>query len=75
MFHLLRHNKSRDFHEALNWSSREKLPVIYHIQDNDYAISVHISEQTSGESIFSMVSGYQHLARFDGMSDYFRPFA
>ena len=34
-----------DFHEALNWSSREKLPVIFHIQDNDYAISVHISEQ------------------------------
>ena len=61
-----------DFHEALNWSSREKLPVIYHIQDNDYAISVHISEQISGESIFSMVSGYQHLARFDvDGSDYF----
>ena len=61
-----------DFHEALNWSSREKLPVIFHIQDNDYAISVHISEQISGESIFSMVSGYQHLARFDvDGSDYF----
>ena len=61
-----------DFHEALNWSSREKLPVIFHIQDNDYAISVHISEQTSGESIFSMVSGYQHLARYDvDGSDYF----
>ena len=61
-----------DFHEALNWSSREKLPVIFHVQDNDYAISVHISEQISGESIFSMVSGYQHLARFDvDGSDYF----
>ena len=61
-----------DFHEALNWSSREKLPVIFHVQDNDYAISVHISEQTSGESIFSMVSGYQHLARYDvDGSDYF----
>ncbi|MDP6878769.1 MAG: dehydrogenase E1 component subunit alpha/beta [Candidatus Marinimicrobia bacterium] len=61
-----------DFHEALNWSSREKLPVIFHIEDNDYAISVHISEQISGESIFSMVSGYQHLARFDvDGSDYF----
>ena len=54
-----------DFHEALNWSSREKLPVIFHVQDNEYAISVHISEQTSGGSVFSMVSGYQNLGRFD----------
>jgi len=42
-----------DFHEALNWASREKLPVIFHIQDNEYAISVHISEQTSGGSSLS----------------------
>ena len=54
-----------DFHEALNWSSREKLPVIFHVQDNEYAISVHISEQTSGGSVFSMVSGYQNLGRFN----------
>ena len=46
-----------EFHEALNWASREKLPVIFHIQDNEYAISVHISEQTSGSSVFDMVSG------------------
>jgi len=61
-----------DFHEALNWASREKLPVIFHIEDNEYAISVHISEQTSGSSVFSMVSGYQNLARFDvNGSDFF----
>jgi 2-oxoisovalerate dehydrogenase E1 component len=36
-----------DFHEALNWASREKLPVIFCIQDNKYAISVHISQQTT----------------------------
>ncbi|NIA18719.1 MAG: tungsten formylmethanofuran dehydrogenase, partial [Simkaniaceae bacterium] len=54
-----------DFHEALNWSSREKLPVIFHVQDNEYAISVHISEQTSGKSVYSMVAGYTNLARFD----------
>ena len=35
-----------DFHEALNWASREKLPVIFHIQDNKYAISVPIEDQT-----------------------------
>ncbi len=54
-----------DFHEALNWSSREKLPIIFHIQDNEYAISVHISEQTSGKSVYSMVAGYTNLARYD----------
>ena len=54
-----------EFHEALNWSSREKLPVIFHIQDNQYAISVHISEQTSGSSVYSMVGGYQNLSRYN----------
>ena len=54
-----------DFHEALNWASRGKVPVIFHIEDNEYAISVHISEQTAGGSVYSMVSGYQNLARFD----------
>ncbi|MEE2876346.1 MAG: dehydrogenase E1 component subunit alpha/beta [Candidatus Neomarinimicrobiota bacterium] len=52
-----------DFHEALNWSSRERLPVIFHIQDNKYAISVHISEQTAG-SVYDLAAGYNHLARF-----------
>ncbi|MEE9166859.1 MAG: thiamine pyrophosphate-dependent enzyme [Candidatus Neomarinimicrobiota bacterium] len=61
-----------DFHEALNWSSLEKLPVIFHIEDNKYAISVHISEQTSGSSVYKMVGGYTNLARFqvDG-TDFF----
>lgn len=61
-----------DFHEALNWASRDKLPVLFHVEDNEYAISVHISEQTSGSSVYSMVSGYQNLARFDvDGSDFF----
>lgn len=54
-----------DFHEALNWASREKLPVIFHIQDNEYAISVHKSQQTAEGSVYDMVGGYKHLARFD----------
>ena len=53
-----------DFHEALNWSSRDKLPIIFHIEDNKYAISTHISEQISGESVYHMVAGYKNLARF-----------
>ncbi len=54
-----------DFHEALNWASRDKLPVVFHVEDNEYAISVHISEQTAGSSVYSLVAGYQNLARFD----------
>jgi 2-oxoisovalerate dehydrogenase E1 component len=54
-----------DFHEALNWASREKLSVIFHIQDNDYAISTHISEQTAGGSVYKISAGYDSLARFE----------
>ena len=54
-----------EFHEALNWASREKLPIIFHIQDNEYAISVHVSAQTSGSSVFSMVNGYDNLSRYE----------
>ena len=52
-----------DFHEALNWASREKAPVLFHIQDNEYAISTHKSEQTAG-SVYSLVSGYDNLSKF-----------
>ncbi len=33
------------FYEAVNGASREKLPVIFVIQNNKYGISVHVSEQ------------------------------
>ena len=60
-----------DFHEALNWAGREKAPLIFHIQDNEYAISTHRSEQTAG-SVFSLVSGYENLSKYkvDG-TDFF----
>ena len=54
-----------DFHEALNWASKDKAPVIFHIQDNGYAISVPLSEQTSGASIYNICSGYENLSRFN----------
>ena len=53
-----------DFHESLNWASRAKAPFIFHIQDNEYAISTHRSDQTA-DSIFAMVSGYRNLSRYD----------
>ena len=54
-----------DYHEALNWASREKSPVIFHVQDNHYAISVPIQDQTSGSSVYNISSGYENLARFN----------
>jgi len=53
-----------DFHEALNWASNAKVPVIFHIQDNEYAISTHRSEQTAS-SIYDITSGYGNLSRYD----------
>lgn len=53
-----------DFHEALNWASRAKLPVIFCVQDNKYAISVHLSQQTGG-SVYDMVAGYVNLERIE----------
>ncbi len=37
-----------EFFEALNWAGREKLPVLFLIQNNGYAISVPQKDQTAG---------------------------
>lgn len=54
-----------EFHEAVNWASREKLPVLFHIQNNKYAISVPVWQQSGGEgnSIAEMMKGYGNLLR------------
>ncbi|MCK5793644.1 MAG: hypothetical protein KAH12_02995, partial [Anaerolineales bacterium] len=54
-----------EFHEALNWASREKLPVLFHIEDNGYAISVPKASQMAGGSVYDMVGGYRNLTRFE----------
>jgi 2-oxoisovalerate dehydrogenase E1 component len=38
-----------EFFEALNWASREQLPVLFVVQNNGYAISVPQKYQTSSE--------------------------
>ncbi len=64
-----------EFHEALNWAGREKLPVLFHIEDNGFAISVPKSSQTAEGSVYDMVGGYGNLNRFetDG-TDFFDSF-
>ncbi len=66
-----------EFHEAINWASREKLPVLFVIQNNKYAISVPVEQQTGGKdgSVSEMMSGYENLLRLkiDG-TDYIESF-
>ena len=51
-----------EFFEALNWAARDKLPVLFVIQNNGYAISVPQSSQT--------VSEVHRIARGFGMPSY-----
>ncbi|MBI5510632.1 MAG: dehydrogenase E1 component subunit alpha/beta [Deltaproteobacteria bacterium] len=57
-----------EFFEALNTACNLKLPVLFHIEDNGYAISVPVEVQTAGASITPVVAGFPDLLRleFDG---------
>ncbi len=61
-----------DFHEALNWAAREQAPALFLVQDNKYAISVPIEEQTAGGTPYKLAAGYEGLSRMrvDG-TDFF----
>ena len=65
-----------DFHEALNWAARAAAPVLFVVQDNGYAISVPVKDQTAGGSAYKLARGYEGLARIkvDG-TDFFQTYA
>ncbi len=65
-----------EFYEAVNWASREKLPVLFHIQDNGYAISVPREKQSMGGNVGHTFCCYANLLMktFDG-TDYFESIA
>jgi 2-oxoisovalerate dehydrogenase E1 component len=50
-----------EFWESLNASSNLRLPVLYLIQDNGYAISVPVEVQTAGGSISGLVRSFPDL--------------
>ncbi len=64
------------FHEALNWAARIKAPTLFFVQDNKYAISVPVEDQTAGGTPYKLAAGYEGLrrARFDG-TDFFKVYA
>jgi 2-oxoisovalerate dehydrogenase E1 component len=57
-----------EFWEAMNAAALSKLPVIFCVQDNGYAISVPVEVQTAGGSISRLVSGFPnfHFEEVDG---------
>ncbi len=64
------------FHEALNWAARDNAPVLFMVQDNGYAISVPVRDQTAGGSAYKLARGYEGLKRLnvDG-TDFFKTYA
>src|SRR5579872_1521375 len=54
-----------DFHEALNFACLHRLGIIFVIQDNGWAISVPVHEQTAGGSIARQTEHYEGLALFE----------
>ncbi len=57
-----------EFFEALNTACAKKLPVVFLVEDNGYAISVPVEVQTAGGSISKLVSSYPclHVEECDG---------
>ncbi|MBA0086399.1 MAG: thiamine pyrophosphate-dependent dehydrogenase E1 component subunit alpha, partial [Acidobacteria bacterium Pan2503] len=57
-----------EFWESLNVACAKKLPLLYLIEDNGYAISVPIEVQTAGGNISKLVRGFPglHVAECDG---------
>ncbi len=50
-----------EFWEALNTASNQRLPIVFLIEDNGYAISVPVEVQTSGGNISRLVANFPHF--------------
>src|ERR1019366_3658091 len=57
-----------EFWEALNTASNQKLPVIFCVEDNGYAISTPVEVNTPGGNISKLVANFPnfHFAEVDG---------
>jgi 2-oxoisovalerate dehydrogenase E1 component len=57
-----------EFWEALNAACLERLPVVFLVEDNGYAISVPVEKQTAGGNIAALVGAFPslHVEEVDG---------
>jgi 2-oxoisovalerate dehydrogenase E1 component len=57
-----------EFWESLNTASNEKLPVVYVVEDNGYAISTPVEANTPGGNISKLIANFPnfHFAEIDG---------
>src|SRR5665213_1622210 len=57
-----------EFWESLNTASNSKLPVVYVIEDNGYAISTPVEANTPGGNISRLIANFPnfHFAEVDG---------
>lgn len=54
-----------EFWESLNVACLERLPLVYLVEDNGYAISVPVECQTAGGRISALTSGFPGLLRLE----------
>jgi 2-oxoisovalerate dehydrogenase E1 component len=54
-----------EFWEAMNAACLERLPVLFLVEDNGYAISVPIECQTAGGSVSRLLEGFPSLLRLE----------
>jgi 2-oxoisovalerate dehydrogenase E1 component len=57
-----------EFWESLNTASNGKLPVVYVVEDNEYAISTPVEANTPGGNISRLIANFPnfHFAEVDG---------
>ena len=57
-----------EFWEAMNAAANQRLPIVFLVEDNGYAISVPVEVNTAGGNISRLVSGFPnfHFEEIDG---------
>jgi 2-oxoisovalerate dehydrogenase E1 component len=54
-----------EFWESINAACMDRLPLVYLVQNNGWAISVPVEKQTPGGNIVPLLEGFPHLLRLE----------